>query len=315
MVQRFHSLKSKTADGEESERRSQTARDEQERLLRGLSPGSSPAEGFRKGMSAEEVLLFVAGAVAVLLALSYFGSGIVVLKQFERGVILRWGRLERVIGPGLHFVTPVSRKLTRVDLRTKTIDIPAQEVLTKDNVPVKIDAVIYVQVEDAAKSVIAIEKWEWALLRLGQGVLRSVMGTHELDEVLQSMEGVGKHVEREMRSHMEGWGIRLEGVQIHDIVLPGNMKRILARQAEAERERRSIQIDADGEMLASEKMARAAKTLSAVPGGLHLRTLLTLYDIAAEPANKIVVLLPSEAFRAMEGFSRLAGSTVDPKAK
>ncbi|HLF06854.1 MAG TPA: SPFH domain-containing protein [Thermoplasmata archaeon] len=250
-------------------------------------------------------LYVLLGIVIAFVALAFLASGLVVLRQFERGVVFRWGRLETVLGPGLHFLTPVSRTVVRVDLRTKTIDIPAQEVLTKDNVPVKIDAVIYVQVGDAAKSVVAVEKWDWALLRLGQGVLRSVLGTHELDEVLQSMERVAGHVEKEMREHIAGWGIRLEGVQIHDIVLPGNMKRILARVAEAERERRSLQIDADGEMLAADKMAKAAERLSSVKGGLHLRTLLTLYDIAAEPSNKIVIMLPSEALKAFEGFAAL----------
>ncbi len=245
----------------------------------------------------------------VLIALLIVGflifiSGIRVLIEYERAVVFRLGRYKRVSGPGLIFFIPLIEGIKTVDMRIKTADIPRQEVMTKDNIPVLANTVVYFRVERPNDAVIKIEDFEYAVKQYTQAALRDVMGNYELDFVLAEREKIAGSIKNIVDSETSGWGVDIEAIKIQEIELPSEMKRAMAKQAEAERERRAVIIASDGELKASENLRKASETLSKSPGALHLRTLQTIRDIAADPSEKIVLFLPSDIGNLLGKFMR-----------
>jgi len=227
-------------------------------------------------------------------------AGLRVLIEYERAVVFKLGRYSRVSGPGLIFFVPIFESIRKVDMRIKTADIPRQEVMTKDNIPVLANTVVYFRVERPEDAVIKIEDFEYAVRQYTQAALRDVVGNAELDFVLTEREKVATSIKSIVDAETSGWGIDIESIKIQEIELPAEMKRAMAKQAEAERERRAVIIAAEGELKASENLRKASENLMKSPAALHLRTLQTIRDIAADPSEKIVLFLPSDIGNAMK---------------
>lgn len=234
-------------------------------------------------------LIFIAIIVVIFIL-----SGIKVISQYERGVILTLGRFTGIRNPGLRVVVPIFQQMMKVDIRTNTIDIPKQEVITKDNVTVNVDAVVYFKVQDAEKAVLEVRNFIYASSQFAQAALRDVTGNVDLDDLLGKRDEVSRQIMEIVDVQTEKWGIDVESVKIQNIELPQDMKRAMAKQAEAERERRAVIITAEGEKAAAAAVAAAAATLTSTPGGINIRTLQTLEKIAVEPSQKTLVVLPSE---------------------
>jgi regulator of protease activity HflC (stomatin/prohibitin superfamily) len=237
-------------------------------------------------------LIGLAGTAGVVLLMMIL-SGIKLLYQYERGVVFTLGKYSSTRDPGLTVVIPVFQSLRRVDMRIKTAEIPRQEVMTKDNIPLLTNAVVYFRVINPADAIIKIEDYVFAVRQYTQAALRDVIGNAELDFVLTEREQIAESIKEIVDAETLGWGVDLESIKIQEIELPAEMKRAMAKQAEAERERRAVIISSEGELSASDNLMRAADLLSRHPGALHLRTLQTIRDIAADPSEKIVVVLPS----------------------
>jgi regulator of protease activity HflC (stomatin/prohibitin superfamily) len=234
-------------------------------------------------------LIFIAIIVVIFIL-----SGIKVISQYERGVVLTLGRFTGIRSPGLRVVVPIFQQMMKVDIRTNTIDIPKQEVITKDNVTVNVDAVVYFKVQDAEKAVLEVRNFIYASSQFAQAALRDVTGNVDLDDLLGKRDEVSRQIMEIVDVQTEKWGIDVESVKIQNIELPQDMKRAMAKQAEAERERRAVIITAEGEKAAAAAVAAAAATLTSTPGGINIRTLQTLEKIAVEPSQKTLVVIPSE---------------------
>lgn len=221
-------------------------------------------------------------------------SGIKVVNQYERGVVLTLGKFSGLRAPGLRIVIPIIQKMTRVDIRSTPIDVPKQEVITKDNVTVGVDAVVYFRVIDAPKAVLETTNYIYATSQFAQAALRDVTGNVDMDDLLAKREEISQQIKSIVDAETDKWGIDVENVKIQNIELPQDMKRAMAKQAEAERERRAVIITAEGEKAAAQSVADAAAMLSKIPGGINIRTLQTLEKIAVEPSQKTLVVLPSE---------------------
>lgn len=239
-----------------------------------------------------------------LFALSIVWSAIKVVNEWERGVILRLGRLVGAKGPGLFFIIPIVDKMFKVDLRVVTLDIPSQEAITKDNVTVKVNAVCYFRVIDPAAAVTQVEDFRRATWQIAQTSLRSVLGQVELDELLTHREKINNELQHIIDEQTEPWGIKVSIVEVKDVELPESMKRAMARQAEAERERRAKIIHATGEMEASSELAKAANIIGKEPATIQLRYLQTLTEIAVEKNSTIIFPIPIEFFQAFEKIFR-----------
>lgn len=234
-------------------------------------------------------LIFIAIFIVIFIL-----SGIKVISQYERGVVLTLGRFTGIRTPGLRVVVPIFQQMTKVDIRTNTIDIPKQEVITKDNVTVNVDAVVYFKVQDAERAVLEVRNFIYASSQFAQAALRDVTGNVDLDDLLGKRDEVSRQIMEIVDVQTEKWGIDVESVKIQNIELPQDMKRAMAKQAEAERERRAVIITAEGEKAAAAAVAAAAATLTSTPGGINIRTLQTLEKIAVEPSQKTLVVLPSD---------------------
>jgi|DewCreStandDraft_1066081.scaffolds.fasta_scaffold00136_102 regulator of protease activity HflC (stomatin/prohibitin superfamily) len=233
--------------------------------------------------------LGIAGGVVALAALA---SAIRIVQEYERGVIFRLGRVVGARGPGLFFIVPIVERMQKVDLRLITMDVPAQEVITKDNVTVKVNAVLYFRVIDPQAAVVKVLDFIRATSQIAQTSLRNVIGQSELDELLAERERINQRLRQIIDAATEPWGIEVPIVEIKDIELPQGMQRAMARQAEAERERRAKIINADGEFQAAERLAEAGRVLAAVPTTMQLRFLQTLSEIATEKNSTIVFPVP-----------------------
>lgn len=234
-------------------------------------------------------------SIAVLVIVTLFVlSGIKVIDQFERGVVLTLGKFTGVRQPGIQIIVPVFQRLIKIDQRTNTIDIPKQEVITKDNVTVNVDAVVYFRVKDAEKAILEVANYIYASSQFAQAALRDVTGNVDLDDLLSKRESVSQQIEQIVDIETEKWGIDIENVKIQNIELPQDMKRAMAKQAEAERERRAVIITAEGERQAAKGIADAAVILAKSEGGMNIRTLQTLEKIASEPSQKTLVILPTD---------------------
>jgi regulator of protease activity HflC (stomatin/prohibitin superfamily) len=226
----------------------------------------------------------------LLIVIVFVLSGIKVINQYERGVILTLGRFSGIRNPGLRIVVPIFQRLIRVDMRSTPIDVPKQEVITKDNVTVGVDAVVYFRVIDAPKAVLETTNYIYATSQFAQAALRDVAGNADLDELLSKRDVISQQIKEIVDAQTDQWGIDVENVKVQNIELPQDMKRAMAKQAEAERERRAVIITAEGEKAA----AAAAAMLTKVPGGINIRTLQTLEKIAVEPSQKTLFVLPAD---------------------
>ena len=236
--------------------------------------------------------------------LLFLAAGIKVINQYERGVVLTLGRYSSTKEPGLKFVWPIFQRIIRVDIRIATSDIPSQEVITRDNVPVGINAVVYFQVEQAADAVLKIQDYIFAITQYAQTALRDVIGGVQLDDLLTERIKIAEEIKKIVDEETVAWGVNVTAIKIQDIELPADMKRVMAKQAEAEREKRAVIIRAEGEMAAGADLAKAAQMLSAAPGAMSLRTLETIEKLNPDPSKMIIFALPTEI---LEGFKALTG--------
>jgi regulator of protease activity HflC (stomatin/prohibitin superfamily) len=246
-----------------------------------------------------ESLGFLLCLVAAVVGVAFWllSASVKVLYQYERGVLFMLGKYVEIREPGISFVIPFIQTMRKVDMRIKTADIPRQEVMTRDNIPILVNAVVYFKVINPEDVIIKIEDHIFAVRQYTQAALRDVIGNHEMDFVLTEREQIAEGIKTIVDSETMGWGVDVEAIKIQEVELPAEMKRAMAKQAEAERERRAMIIASQGELSASDNLRQAAENLGRSPGALHLRTLQTIRDIAADPSEKIVLFLPTEAAR------------------
>jgi regulator of protease activity HflC (stomatin/prohibitin superfamily) len=246
-------------------------------------------------------VVFAILGILLLCALVLAGLSVRVVTQFERGVVLRFGRLHGdPRAPGLTFIAPAVDRLHKVNMQVITMPVPAQEGITRDNVTVKVDAVVYFKVFDPVRVVVGVQSYQAAIAQVAQASLRSIIGKSELDDLLSNRERLNQGLELMLDSPAVDWGIHIDRVDIKDVALPESMKRSMSRQAEAERERRSRVITAEGELQASEKLAQAAEVMKAHPAALQLRLLQTVVEVAAEKNSTLVLPFPVELLRFLE---------------
>lgn len=238
----------------------------------------------------------------ILLVIFVVLSSIRQINQYERGVKFMFGKFYKVMNPGWRIVLPVIQSYQKIDLRTKAVDVPDQNAITKDNVPVNVNAVIYYKVAEAEKAILEIENYKYAVMQYAQTTMRNVVGEVTLDELLASRDKVADRIEELVEKVSAQWGISVSSVELKDVKLPESMERTIAKQAEAEREKRAVIITSEGELAASQNMANAAAILSATPGALHLRTLQSINDISSDQSNTVVFTLPLEIMQAVTGF-------------
>ena len=230
-------------------------------------------------------------------------SSIKQINEYERGILFRFGKFKKVMEPGWNVVIPIIDFYKKVDIRTKAVDVPEQETITKDNVSVKINAVIYYKIFDATKSVLAVENYYYAVEQLAQTTMRNIVGSVTLDELLAEREKISEEICKIIDAATDPWGVKVENVELKDVSLPEDMKRVIARAAEAEREKIAVITKAEGEVEASNNLAKAAAVMSKTPGAMHLRTLSTISDISSDQSNTIVFALPIEVLDAIKGVS------------
>jgi regulator of protease activity HflC (stomatin/prohibitin superfamily) len=235
------------------------------------------------------LLIFLLIVVAIFIL-----SGLKIINQYERGVVLTLGRFTGLRQPGLRVVIPIFQRLIKVDVRSTPIDVPKQEIITKDNVTVGVDAVVYLRVIEASRAVLETTNYVYATSQFAQAALRDVTGNADLDELLSKREEISQKIKEIVDAETDKWGIDVENVKIQNIELPQDMKRAMAKQAEAERERRAVIITAEGEKAAAQAVADAAQMLTKIPGGISIRTLQTLEKISVEPSQKTVFVLPAD---------------------
>ena len=231
-------------------------------------------------------------------------SGLKLLYQYERGVVFTLGKYSRIKEPGLRWIIPIIQTMRKVDIRIKTADVPRQEVITKDNIPILANTVVYFKVEKPADAIIKIEDYEFAVKQYTQAALRDVVGNVELDFVLTEREKIAESIKKIVDDETADWGVNIESIKIQELELPAEMKRAMAKQAESEREKRAMIITAEGELKASENLRKAAENLSKNPAAIHLRTLQTIRDIAQDPSEKIVLFLPSDISDIVKKYSK-----------
>jgi regulator of protease activity HflC (stomatin/prohibitin superfamily) len=249
--------------------------------------------------------------IVIFIGIIFVLSGLKVLNEYERGVVFRLGRLTPYRGPGVIFVIPVLERMARIDLRTVTLDIPPQDVITKDNVTVKVSAVLYFRVVDPSRAVTEVANYLFATMQLAQTTLRSVGGQTELDELLSQRDKLNARIQEIVDSQTEPWGVKVTLVELKNIDLPQDMQRAIAAQAEAERERRAKVIAAEGEFQASQRLADAAEIMSKSPITLQLRYLQTLKEIATENNSTTVFPMPIDLFEPFRAFAKAAGGGDD----
>lgn len=238
------------------------------------------------------IVPIIVAVVVVILLIIIIQASVRILREYERGVLFRFGRLRGAKGPGIILIIPFVDKMIKVDLRTVTLDVPPQDVITRDNVPVKVNAVAYFRVMDPEKAIVEIENYKIGTSQIAQTTLRSILGQAELDDLLSRRDKINKELQVIIDERTDPWGIKVSIVEIKDVEMPQTIQRAFAKQAEAERERRAKIINAEGEFQASEKLAQAAKVLAEHPVSIQLRFLQTLREIAAEQNSTIVFPVP-----------------------
>jgi len=243
---------------------------------------------------------FILLAPIVILVLSMIRQ----VNQYERGVVFTMGKYATTWQPGWKILIPILQRVIKVDVRVKAVDVPDQEAITKDNIPVRINAVIYFKILDAAKAVIEVEDFMYAVSQLAQTTMRNAVGEVTLDELLSNKQEISQRIKKTVDSASDPWGIDVQTVELKDIVLPESLKRTIAKVAEAQREKQAVIINSEGEVAAAENMAKAAETLSKQSGALHLRTLQSINDLSSDQSNTTVWMVPIEALRALESIAK-----------
>src|SRR5574344_1329661 len=233
-------------------------------------------------------------------------SSIKQINEYERGILFTCGKFSRILTPGWKIIIPVFQSYRKVDIRTKAVDVPEQETITKDNVSIRINAVIYYKVFDASKAVLAVENFYYAVSQLAQTTMRNIVGSVSLDELLSEREKISGEICHVIDEATDAWGIKVENVELKDVSLPEEMKRVIAKAAEAEREKAAVITKAQGEVEAADNLSKAAQTMSSTPGALHLRTLATLNDLSSDQSNTIIFAIPIEV---LEAFKSVAEKT------
>lgn len=249
----------------------------------------------------ELLALLPIGIPLIILILSFIRQ----VNQYERGVVFTMGKFSKMWEPGWHLIIPVFQRLIKVDIRVKAVDVPDQEAITKDNIPVRINAVIYYKVSDAGRAVIEVEDYFNAVSQLAQTTMRNAVGERTLDDLLAKKAEVSESIQKSVDKTSENWGIDVQSVELKDIVLPDSLKRTISKVAEAQREKQAIIINSEGELAASQNVAEAAAMLAKTPGALHLRTLQSINDISSDQSNTTVWMVPIEALEALKGISDL----------
>ncbi len=251
-------------------------------------------------------LLFIILPIVIVLLIflaCFLLAGIKVILEYERLIIFRLGKYKRTIGPGVVYVLPILEKSRKVDLRIVTADIPRQEVITRDNIPVLANTVVYFKVEKPSDAIIKIENYAFAVRQYTQAALRDVVGNMELDSVLTERDKIAADIRKIVDQETNEWGIDIKAIKIQEIELPAEMKRAMAKQAEAEREKRAAIIASEGELASARNLAEAATMMSSQPGALQLRTLQTIRDISQDPSEKIVIFMPSDIGNILKKFT------------
>ena len=223
--------------------------------------------------------------------------------EYERGILFQYGKFKKILNPGWNIVLPIIQSFKKVDIRTKVSDVPEQDAITKDNVSIRINAVIYFKIFDASKAIIAVENYHYAVSQLAQTTMRNAVGSVSLDELLSERDKISESICKIIDEATDPWGIKVENVELKDIKLPQEMERVIAKTAEAEREKKAVITKSVGEVEAARNLAEAAEIMASTPGALHLRTLSTLNDISSDQSNTIVFAIPLEVLRAFESNS------------
>jgi len=226
------------------------------------------------------------------------------INQYEKGVKFTFGKFTSIMEPGWRIVFPIIQSYQKVDVRVKAVDVPDQNAITRDNVSVKVNAVIYYKVSDAPKCIIEVEDFRYAISQYAQTTMRNIVGEVTLDELLSSRDKIAERIKEIVDKETDDWGLKVNNVELKDVSLPPEMERTIGKQAEAEREKRAVIINSEGELAASENISKAAKQLSATPGALHLRTLQSINDMSSDQSNTVVYMVPIEVLKAFEGFAK-----------
>lgn len=227
------------------------------------------------------------------------------INQYEKGLKFTFGKFTQILEPGWRIILPIVQSYRKVDIRIKAVDVPDQNAITRDNVSVKVNAVIYYKVSDAPKAIIEVEDFKYAISQYAQTTMRNIVGEVTLDELLSSRDKIAERIKEIVDKETDAWGLKVNNVELKDVSLPSAMERTIGKQAEAEREKRAVIINSEGELAASENISKAAKRLSVVPGALHLRTLQSVNDMSSDQSNTIVYMLPIEVLKAFDGFSQV----------
>ena len=231
-------------------------------------------------------------------------SSIKQVNEYERGILFTFGKYTKSLGPGWHIILPVFQFYKKVDIRTKAVDVPEQEAITRDNVSIRINAVIYYKIFDAGKAIIEVENFYYAVGQLAQTTMRNIVGSVTLDQLLSDREKISEEICSIIDKATDPWGIKVENVELKDISLPEEMKRVIATVAEAEREKDAVITKAKGEVEAAENLSKAANIMGNTPGALHLRTLSTLSDLSSDQSNTVIFALPIEVLHALDGIAK-----------
>jgi regulator of protease activity HflC (stomatin/prohibitin superfamily) len=243
-------------------------------------------------------MLYLFGAIVLFVVIISIRQ----INQYQRGLKFTFGKFTGIMEPGWRLVWPIIQSHEKVDIRTKAVDVPDQNAITRDNVTVKVNAVIYYKVSDAQKAIIEVEDFRYAISQYAQTTMRNIVGEVTLDELLSSRDKIAERIREIVDQETDAWGLKVQNVELKDVSLPAEMERTIGKQAEAEREKRAVIINSEGELAASQNIARAAEMLSATPGALHLRTLQSINDMSSDQSNTVVYMIPVEALRAIEGL-------------
>ena len=250
------------------------------------------------------IFLLIIATVVVLFSIRQ-------VNEYERGVKLKFGKYSKILNPGWHVILPIVESMSKVDIRTKAVDVPEQDAITKDNVSIRINAVLYYKIFDASKAVLAVENFRFAVAQLAQTTMRNAVGAVTLDDLLSERDKISEEICKVVDLATDPWGIKVENVELKDVSLPEEMKRVIAKVAEAEREKIAVITKAAGEVEASKNLAKAAEIMASTPGALHLRTLSTINDVSSDQSNTIIFAIPLEI---MDAFKHGNGTDVIKKA-
>lgn len=255
--------------------------------------------------------------ILILILIIILGS-IKQISEYERGILFRFGKYKKILNPGWNIVLPIIESYAKVDIRTKAVDVPEQDAITKDNVSIRINAVIYYKVFDAAKAIIEVERFQYAVSQLAQTTMRNVVGSVSLDELLSERDKISSEICNVIDSATDPWGIKVENVELKDVKLPEEMQRVIAKVAEAEREKMAVITKSIGEKESANNLSEAAEIMAKTPGALHLRTLATLNDLSSDQSNTIIFAIPIEvlsAFGGTENTSKVVNKIIDKTKK